>query len=190
MSRRRDEEFPSFIGERAGDPENIGGLCLFLKKIITTSTASEADNRLAVMMVTHFCDHVGDRDRGRYVWQKNPPSDLFYGIILAAIEDDATRNELQAQIESRSLALLMQQINEHKANLRMNHKEAFSHLALARSAEHGSIPDMIDVSRYPIPPVPVVTAVIGGRVSGTGETAERVRGQSGGTGEAPDTRRR
>jgi len=188
MSRRRERGLASFTTSGVGGREDIAGLCVFLKEMITTTPAT-SDDRLSEMMIEDFCDHVGDYRRESYVWKKNLPSDLFYGITLAAIEDDETRNEFQRQIGSRSLNLFMQQIAKHKQDFRINHKEAFSHLALVRNAEQGSIPDMIDVSLYPIP-APAAAVVTGSRVAGTGETAEKAHSRTGGTGEAPDTRRR
>ena len=143
-----DEKLSDFAGKRPGDPDDIAGLCIFLKKIFT-ETPSEVgpDNRLLdLVSKANFDKHVGAPDEESYVWKKNPPSDLFYGIILAAIEDDTTRNELQEQIESKTLGELMRRINKYKTDSGMNHKEAFLNLTVVRNAER-TPPQTVAVAR-------------------------------------------
>lgn len=170
------EDFDSFVGDAQNNiPSHMNGLCVFLNNIVRDFPAEESDQILCEMLNECFCEW--DEEREIYTWS-NEPSDLFYGIILAAIEDDATRDELQAQIESESLALLMQEINRHKETRRMNHKEAFSDLEIVRYAERGEIPRDFDIAI----PTPTVAATARTRISDIGGAAGPDHNQDGDTG--------
>jgi hypothetical protein len=142
--RSEGQHLRDFVGKKRGDSsDDIGGLCRFLKEIIT----EEGSDDSLMNMAEEFYKHTGRYEDGEYVWKKNPPSDLFYGIFLAAIEDEEIRKELQEQIESRSYDELMEEMNAYKAEGSTDHKEAFLNLKIVKGAEREEAIALVPDSR-------------------------------------------